>query len=354
MHLNNRLAHRDRPRAMGRWRWLFRTAGFVSWTVWFAIITAAEHTSSQEWSFLSPAAWLLAPPALVMALCDGWEVVTLARLQGLAWRPGTWLGRLVYRNLLPCSFVVLAIWEAGAERVPLGLLWYAAAYLSYILLARLSRMLDLLFLTGQRLRSGELHDRIVAVAAEQGVPLDRLTVAATESRRLANAAAMLGNDVLLTDYLVQQLTTREVVALVAHELAHLRMRPLIVRCVALVTACAVVAVIMNWVDIVMGGAVALPHQVALALLAIYFLLRRFEYAADAAAARWTGDPEALAAAIVKVAVLNLAPLHWSALEELVHSRPSVLRRVRAIAARQSWAPAKLRTTLAAAHSCTAI
>jgi Zn-dependent protease with chaperone function len=312
---------------MNRWRWFLRGLGVAAWFVWYSVVarTANPSTAPQ-----ARASWLLFPPGLAMTLCDAWEITVFLRLQRLGWNWRSWLLRLAYRNVLPWLFLLATIWDASTDRADLTPLSYAATYLSYILLARLSRMLDLLFLTGQRLASGEVHDQILALAERENVALGQVTVAATGAERLVNAAALLGNDILLTDQLLQHLTTREVLGLVAHELAHLRMRPLIVRCLALVATCVLVACALQWSNILVPCTFGLPEQTALAMLAVYFLLRRFEYAADARAVSWTGDPEALAAAIVKVTELNLVPLQWSWIEELVHSRPSAARRVRAI------------------------
>jgi Zn-dependent protease with chaperone function len=278
----------------------------------------------------------------MMLLCDALEVAVFARLQSIKRPGGGWLFRLAYRNVLPFFFIISAIFEAGVADVRTGIFWYASGYLSYILLARLSRMLDLLFLTGRRLHSGDLHDRIFALAKQEGVGLNHLTVAETRSQNLANAAAMLGNDVLLTDYLLKHLTSAEVVALVAHELAHLRLRPLIFRTVTLVAVSVLGVYSLRWVGLP-SGYLSLPVEAAVAMLLVYFFLRQFEYAADATAARWTRDPMALASAIIKVGHLNLAQLHWSPIEELLHSRPSVLRRVRAIARREHWPTPDLAT-----------
>jgi Zn-dependent protease with chaperone function len=305
---------------------------FWSWLGWFLMlpwVPPPDSNLAARWivGAVFDAGWCLLPPVFVMLVCDALEVDAFACLRRLDSRRGALALRLAYRNLLPLLFVVAAIVEAADGEPRAGPMWYASALLAYVLLARLSRMLDLVFTTGRELGAGAVRDRIFELARQEQVRVNRVSVVAAGREQLANAAALLGNDVLLTDYLLAHLSPREVDVMVAHELAHLKWRPLLVRTLAVVGAGVAGVYAVTALGRLTPWPPSLPLYVAVALLIVYLILRRFEYAADAEAARLTGDPEALTSAILKVARLNLTALDWSWWEELIHSRPSAARRV---------------------------
>jgi len=189
---------------------------------------------------------------------------------------------------------------------------------------------------------GELRDRLFALAAKAGATLQQLYVVPTRRSRLANAFAVQGGVVLLTDWLLENLDRREIDAVLAHELAHIRLghpRKLMFAAMGSATAGALCFAAIGY-----AGAVALGT--VLALLVMRFLSRRFEYQADALAIRLTGDPAALVTGLVRISRLNHLPLHWSKAAEHGLTHPSTLRRCEAIARAGSIAPEQLRELLA--------
>src|SRR5207244_8489313 len=112
---------------------------------------------------------------------------------------------------------------------------------------------------------------------------------------------------ILTDVLLAQLPHRELDAVMAHEIAHLKMghpRKLALA-FAVVLAPALVALAwvhhLEWID---------PAVVA-ALFVRLWIGRRFEYAADAAAVKLCGDPEALISGLARMSRINGFPNGWS-------------------------------------------
>ncbi len=118
--------------------------------------------------------------------------------------------------------------------------------------------------------------------------------------------------VAVTAGLLRGLPSREVVAVLAHEIAHIRNRDtwvmgladLITRLTALLSNVGVVLVLLNLPLVLMGAAVVSWWAVALLLLAPVAgtllqlaLSRTREFDADAAAAALTGDPQGLIRAL---------------------------------------------------------
>lgn len=189
---------------------------------------------------------------------------------------------------------------------------------------------------------GPLRDRLFALAAKAGVTLQQLYVLPMRRHRMANAFAVQGGVVLLSDWLLENLERREVDAVLAHELAHIRLghpRKLAVAAAAGVVAGAALVVVAGFATSVVAG-------VVLSLLLARFVSRRCEYEADALAVRLTGDAEALITALVRIGRLNHVPVHWGRAAESGLTHPSTLRRVEAIA-RSAGIPAdRLRELLA--------
>ena len=189
---------------------------------------------------------------------------------------------------------------------------------------------------------GALRDRLFALAAKAGATLQQLYVVPTRRSRMANAFAVQGGVVLLTDWLLENLDRREIDAVLAHELAHIRLgHP---RKLMFAAMGGAIAGTVWFSAIGFAGAVALGT--VLALLVMRFLSRRFEYAADALAIRLTGDPAALVTGLVRISRLNHLPLHWSKAAEHGLTHPSTLRRCEAIARAGGIAPERLRELLA--------
>jgi Zn-dependent protease with chaperone function len=188
------------------------------------------------------------------------------------------------------------------------------------------------------LESGDLFERASALARKAGVKLSKLGMLRTRVPEQANAFAMSGDKIVLTESLVRGLTPREVNAVIAHELGHhkaghLRFNP---------------SQILFWVFIFgvgpgMGWLVSRYHFptwwlnipiLPLGLVVVQgFFSQRRELEADARAAQITDDPEGKIAALGRLAQLSRIPVEGRGIMASIMSHPSMENRVLALARR---------------------
>ena len=81
------------------------------------------------------------------------------------------------------------------------------------------------------------------------------------------------------------------------------------------------------------------------ILTFHFLLRRFEYAADAAGVELTRDPETAIHALVNLHRITEAPMHCDKLTELFMTHPALTRRARAIGEEGGISPDRTREAI---------
>jgi Zn-dependent protease with chaperone function len=257
---------------------------------------------------------------------------------------------------LPVMFVLASI---ELMNMRLAVILLAAAYASRVLCVslrvRISGVLP------QPLTTGELRDRVFALANRAGVKIQQLLVMPAGKGEVANAFASNKNFVIFTDYLLERLSKREVDAIAGHELTHLRHRHPLKLQFALWTA----VFAPRWFPLISNmllGLLMTPlallrisHQglflsraylalgqferwslydllmILVGLAGFYFLSRRFEHAADAGAVGLCGNPEDMITALLKVSRLNLMPIQWGKATGTWLTHPSTLHRVQRIA-----------------------
>ena len=165
--------------------------------------------------------------------------------------------------------------------------------------------------------SPDLHQMVRELAAGAGIPTPKLyLIEADYANAFATGRNPAHGAVAVTTGLLRVLSRREVRGVVAHEIAHIRNRDVTIATVAAGLA-AVISGIANALQFsaffggssddeeggvsLLGGllfALVAPIAASLVQLAIS---RSREYVADATAARLTGDPEALATALERLA-----------------------------------------------------
>ncbi len=260
------------------------------------------------------------------------------------------------RRAVPIACALLAACSAVDERTGGSpALWMLVAIASSI--AGRSVLLQVPGLAPHAILDGELRDRAFALAARAGVTLRHLYLLSSQQLRVANAFAHRRGAILLTDYLLENLSRREVDAIVSHELGHLRRRslPLVPGWLALLLVAGLLA-----------GALALALEVlvpaqpesqpwssatllGLSLAVVAALLaaaaRGRERRADAFAAELTGDPEAMIGALGRLSRLGMMPMRWGPLTELFTAHPSTWRRARALARDRRLPPARIEQLL---------
>ena len=165
--------------------------------------------------------------------------------------------------------------------------------------------------------SPDLHQMVRELATGAGIPAPKLyLIEADYANAFATGRNPAHGAVAVTTGLLKVLTRREVRGVVAHEIAHIRNRDVAIATVAAGLA-AVISGIANALqfsaffggssDDEEGGAgilgsllFALVAPIAASLVQLA-ISRSREYVADATAARLTGDPEALATALERLA-----------------------------------------------------
>jgi Zn-dependent protease with chaperone function len=187
----------------------------------------------------------------------------------------------------------------------------------------------------------DLANRFASVASRAAVPAPFFGIVPIDGGVFANAVALpsLRNPaVLFSSTLVERLEVEEVVAICAHELAHLehfsgaRLRRINAGVIALIVVGAAFAQLSPAVVPAMQG--WLP-VVWMATVVTYMALRarsrqKEETASDLRAVEWTGTPEALASALAKVHAIGRLPRRWETQFERQATHPSLARRIQAI------------------------
>jgi len=206
---------------------------------------------------------------------------------------------------------------------------------------------------------GPLRQAIEAMAAKCGFPLGEISVMDGSKRSTKANAFFTGfgknKKIALYDTLVEEQTQDELVAVLAHEIGHFKLRHIVQRLAVSVLQAGVLFYLLG---LVIGGgtfsrmlfdafgvAQISPH-VGLVLFGLLFapasrLLgiaanawsRKHEFEADAFAANATGKPESLVTALKKLSAKNLSNLTPHPFRVFLdHSHPPVLTRIKALRA----------------------
>src|SRR5690242_5455606 len=235
----------------------------------------------------------------------------------------------VGRFLTPFSLFVIAIVELG--RSPrIAILLFIGMFVAARLGAR--KMAQIYGMEPHAVTSGELRDRAFALAKKAGAKLNQLYVLPTERLRMANAFAHIGHNIFLTDYLLKNLSKREVDAVIGHEVAHLQKKHIRGRFVLIFAAVIAMGFVGAWTEFRFPpNFPSGPIFYALLLLAVFFVSRRNEFAADAGAVKLIEDSQPMITALAKISRLNMMPMDWGRLEEKTLTHPSTLRRISRLA-----------------------
>ena len=316
------------------------------------------------------------PAFLIYFACIALSYPVHAQLKGAQWTQWEFLSRqaiTIGARALPLMLGLSAL-EMMKDRlefaVALLILTIVLLQVLQILKHRVVKELP------QALTTGELRDRVFALAGRIGVVLTQIMVVPARKGQVANAYAAKNRVVMFTDYLLEHLSKREVDGVAAHELAHLRYKHPLKRGIAFVLA-VFSPYYFTGLSQVVVGLVAMPvsslvtgirgAKLIMAMWAgvnifaqwsqrdfvllmagltfFYLLSRRFENVADAAAVRLTGDPEAQITGYLRVSRLNFMPIHWGKVSGTWTTHPSTLRRVQRIAEAGGMAPERLQEIL---------
>jgi heat shock protein HtpX len=168
--------------------------------------------------------------------------------------------------------------------------------------------------------------------------------------------------ICLTDKLIRSLTLRELAAVMAHEISHIvnadirvmAIADMVSRFTSFLSTFGIVTLLLNLPSVIQGGTEQVPWGAVLLLLfapTIGALLqlglsRTREYDADFGAVMLTGDPDALASALLKLETAQKA--HWEGMvlpggripdPSLLRSHPRTADRIARLMAMKQTAPA---------------
>lgn len=277
--------------------------------------------------------FIWSPMFIVLIVCTVLSQPVYECVRGLTWSRAD-LAKLGLLRL-GVTYIPLLILLAGAGRTSSADDWLTGYLLCFAFAAGIF-FFSLRFLRAmidwkpEALSRGELRDRAFELAAKLKVNLRQIYVVPAGKMRMANAFASSADTVLLTDYLAGQLNRREVDAIVAHELGHLKHNHAKWR--------GLMGGVMVGMLVVYLSIPSSPFRplidLALALAwccSLYFVSRRCEFTADAEGAKLVGDPEALISGLAKTHSLNLIPIQWGRWNEKLMTHPSTVRRANAIA-----------------------
>lgn len=226
--------------------------------------------------------------------------------------------------------LVAAGFDTILDRKIRGIAWLlAAGVVSRVGTGFLRRAQGMKF---NKLKSGELRNRALNMASRMGVTLDRVYAVPAGKGQLTNAYGM-SNAIALTDNLGKFLTRTQLEFVIAHELAHVKLKH-VRKYFLLVLAVFSIAALLLF----SFPRRALPLRPLLQLVAmigplaaLYYCSRRFEYSADGEAVDFTGDPETAIWALANLRQSNELPAAYDRLSELFATHPTLAHRVHAIA-----------------------
>ena len=238
----------------------------------------------------------------------------------------------IEQGLIAEAFAVyIAVPAFLAGEIRLAIIWCVGAAASAFALKLAQAQIS--GLIPQSVTVGPLRDRVFELALAAEVEIKQLYVLPTRKTQVANAFAVSGGMVMLTDYLLENLTKREVDAVIAHELTHFERKhhasqgTLMTGAIVLIflgtlwNAASHFALFFTLSILALGGAFA----------AQMYQSRRHEYEADWGAAKLTGDPEAMISALAAITDLAEMPALWNPLAEALGTHPSLQNRANAIA-----------------------
>lgn len=163
-----------------------------------------------------------------------------------------------------------------------------------------------------------LHNMVGELAANAGIPKPRVyVIPEAQPNAFATGRNPAHGAVAVTQGIMQLLNERELRGVIAHEIAHIKNRDILIASVAAMIASAVsmIANVIQWGAIFAGGrsdddegtspmaALGLAIVAPIAAMLIQLgISRSREYIADATGAKISGDPESLARALEKLDV----------------------------------------------------
>jgi heat shock protein HtpX len=157
-------------------------------------------------------------------------------------------------------------------------------------------------------RYGEIHRRVESLSESMGIEKPRLMVARMGVPNAFAVGRKGAGTVVVSEELLRRLSAEEVEGVLAHELAHVRNRDVVMMVLGQGVA-SIVAIVAQWVVLLTGDndiadfflAIVVGQVVQLLVMLFVFAISRYrEYVADGDAAEAIGGGEPLASALEKI------------------------------------------------------
>lgn len=327
----------------------------------YAMGLVSQRVGAQLWQQGAPLLLVAAAPLLpdgpvllAAAVLAGW----LWELPARAWKPFVLDARHGLNRLTPAAFAreqavkfllfaalaLPAAWLAPRLLATLGVAgWlaiWASGYAGWLLIRIVQpRLIAPLFDAVEPLPEGELRGRLAALLDRCGVAEHRLYLLRSSARSTQANAQVSGSArrprIVLGDTLIGLLEPDEIEAVVAHELGHiqrghLRVQVWMIGVASLLMVLAAAGLTAGIADPDLRLALAwllLPSLWLLALPGVNGVYRRYEFEADASAARHA-SAAALARALRRLTANNRnAPLADAWYERVYHTHPQTSERL---------------------------
>ncbi len=216
-------------------------------------------------------------------------------------------------------------------------------------------IIEPLFFKFEPIKKEGLEEKIRTLAERAGIKVSKIFQVDASRRSRHSNAYFTGigqvKRIVLFDTLIEQMTEEEILAVLAHEMGHWKKRHVIKRLIQTETIafCSLVAAfyLLAWeqlpalfnltnasfyVRVIIVGFLGFLVMFPLTPLFSY-LSRRDEQEADRFAAELTGNPKAMASALVQLSKENLSNLHPHPLyAKFYYSHPPVVERIRKLRA----------------------
>ena len=183
-----------------------------------------------------------------------------------------------------------------------------------------------------KLKSGELRNRAFKMASQMGVTIARVYMVPAGKGHLTNAFGM-SNAIGLTDSLGKHLTKAQVDSVIAHELAHVKLRHARKHLLLVLGIFSMMTILMfhlsqygvHWRPLAQLVVIFGPLGI------IYSASRHFEYSADRVEVEFTGDPETAIRSLLNLHKVDEGPMQHIRFSEYFMTHPSLVRRINAMA-----------------------
>lgn len=288
-------------------------------------------------------------PLIAFAVAQTITYATDKSIGELHWSPVAIL-RQAFWSLVRCIVPLLLV-SAGFGAIfngeLLGVVWLVCAFVIFVIGHIFHD--KALGINMRLLKSGEMRNRAVALAAKMNVDLRRVYVVPQGKGHLLNAFAGFGG-ISLTDTLSQRLSRAEVDSTIAHELGHLKLGhvPKLLLVLFLVFAFSSL-LFFRWPAGFPTWRPALDFFLMFAPFLVFnFFSRHFEYQADRESAASAPNPEIEISSLAKLHCAAEMPFRVNALTEMFLTHPSLAHRVTAIAHRSGISETRLEELLAKA------